>query len=274
MGALIGLAFGLGLTLIASWALTPERPRLEGRAVRSVDTAWLRRAGIVLACVTVAFVAVAGLTGSATIGVGLAVLAALAPGSLRRAREERRNRERREVWPDAVDHLAASVRAGLSLPEAVVALSQRGPESLRPAFVQFGRDYRMSGRFDDALDRLKERLADPVGDRVIEALRLARQVGGHDLGRVLRSLSGFLRDDLRTRGELESRQAWTVNGGRLAVAAPWLVLLSMAGRPEVVARYATPTGVVIVVGGALVCVIAYRIMMRIGRLPAERRIFA
>ena len=29
----------------------------------------------------------------------------------------------------------------------------------------------------------------------------------------------------RTRAELESRQAWTVNGARLAVAAPWLVLL-------------------------------------------------
>ena len=131
-----------------------------------------------------------------------------------------------------------------------------------------------SGRFDDALDRLKARLADPTGDRVVEALRLTRHVGGRDLGRVLRSLSGFLRDDLRTRGELESRQSWTVNGARIAVAAPWLVLLSMAGRPDVVDRYSTPTGGLIVVGGAAVCVVAYRLMMRIGRLPSERRVFA
>ena len=75
------------------------------------------------------------------------------------------------------------------------------------------------------LDRLKDRLADPVGDRVVEGLRIAREVGGGDLGRLLRNLSGYLRDDARTRSELEARQAWTVNGARLAVAAPWLVLL-------------------------------------------------
>ena len=81
----------------------------------------------------------------------------------------------------------------------------------------------------------------PVGDRVIEALRIARDVGGGDLGRMLRALSGFLRDDLRTRGELESRQSWTVNGARLAVVAPWAVLLAMSFQREAVARFASPT---------------------------------
>jgi tight adherence protein B len=86
----------------------------------------------------------------------------------------------------------------------------------------------VTGRFGESLDRLKERLADPVGDRVVEGLRVAREVGGGELGRLLRNLSGYLREDVRTRGELESRQAWTVNGARLAVAAPWLVLLFMS----------------------------------------------
>ena len=86
----------------------------------------------------------------------------------------------------------------------------------------------MTGRFGECLDRLKDRLADPVGDRVVEGLRIAREVGGGELGRLLRNLSGYLRDEARTRSELESRQAWTVNGARLAVAAPWLVLLFMS----------------------------------------------
>ncbi|MFT4300062.1 MAG: type II secretion system F family protein [Aeromicrobium sp.] len=273
MGALIGLAFGLGVTLLASWWSTPEPPRL-GRTARSGPgrsaAAILPAAGSALA----ALVVVAAVTGSTVIGAGFALLAAFAPSAIRRGRRERQIRERRAVWPDAVDHLASAVRAGMSLPESLAALGRRGPDQLRPYFEQFGRDYQAAGRFDDALDRLKDRLADPVGDRVVEALRLTRRVGGHDLGRVLRSLSGFLRDDLRTRGELESRQSWTVNGARIAVAAPWLVLLSMAGRPEVVARYSTPTGAVIIVAGAVVCLAAYRLMVRIGRLPAERRVFA
>ncbi len=86
----------------------------------------------------------------------------------------------------------------------------------------------MTGRFHESLDLLKARLADPVGDRVVEGLRIAREVGGGELGRLLRNLSGYLRDEARTRSELESRQAWTVNGARLAVSAPWVVLLLMS----------------------------------------------
>ena len=145
----------------------------------------------------------------------------------------------------------------------------RGPEPLRPAFDAFALDYQVTGRFGESLDRLKDRLADPVGDRVVEGLRIAREVGGGELGRLLRNLSGYLREDVRTRCELESRQAWTVNGARLAVAAPWLVLLLMSFQSEVIHRYASPAGVVVLVVGAAVCVVAYRLMMRIGRLPVE-----
>jgi tight adherence protein B len=145
---------------------------------------------------------------------------------------------------------------------------------LREAFQTFARDYQLSGRFEDCLDRLKERLADPVGDRVVEGLRVARQVGGGDLGRLLRSLSAHLRDDARTRSELEARQSWAVNGARLAVAAPWLVLLTMSFQREVISRYASTAGAVVLVAGALLCLVAYRLMIRIGRLPVDRRLLA
>jgi tight adherence protein B len=135
-------------------------------------------------------------------------------------------------------------------------------------------DYQVTGRFAESLDRLKDRLADPVGDRVVEGLRIAREVGGGELGRLLRSLSGYLRDDARTRSELESRQAWAVNGARLAVAAPWLVLLMLSFQREVISRYASPAGVVVLLVGGACCLVAYRLMMRIGRLPQERRILS
>ncbi len=157
---------------------------------------------------------------------------------------------------------------------ACTALGVRGPEPLRAAFDQFALDYQVTGRFGECLDRLKERLADPVGDRVVEGLRIAREVGGGELGRLLRNLSSYLRDDARTRSELEARQAWTVNGARLAVASPWLVLLFMSFQSEVIHRYASPAGVGVLAFGAVACVVAYRLMMRIGRLPLERRILS
>ena len=93
-----------------------------------------------------------------------------------------------------------------------------------------------------------------------------------DLGRLLRSLSTFLRDDARTRSELESRQSWSVNGARVAVAAPWLVLALLSFQGDVIQRYNSPVGALIIGAGAVVCVIAYRLMLRIGRLPEPERV--
>ena len=143
---------------------------------------------------------------------------------------------------------------------------------MRGAFARFGEDYRATGRFGESLDRLKDALADPVADRIVESLRVAREVGGSDLGRLLRTLSAFLRDDARTRAELQSRQAWTVNAARLAVAAPWVLLALLSLRPQAVAAYNSPAGVVVLLGGAGLCVVAYRVMMRVGRLPREERV--
>ena len=160
----------------------------------------------------------------------------------------------------------------MALPEAISQLRTSGPEELQPAFAAFSAVYRSSGRFSESLEVLKRALSDPVGDRVVETLRLARDVGGSDLGRLLRTLSAFLRDDARVRGELESRQSWTVNAARLAVAAPWVLLLLLGARPSAVAAYNSTSGAFVLVFGAVVSLLAYRLMMRIGRLPSESRV--
>ena len=233
--------------------------------------------GVVAVCVVSGLVVGLGVqVVSRTLPVAIAfgLMCGWLPMAVLNGRARRRQRELAEVWPEAVDNLASAVRAGMSLPEALSQLGVRGPEPLREPFLGFAADYQVTGRFGDSLDRLKERLADPVGDRVVEGLRIAREVGGGELGRLLRSLSGYLREDARTRSELESRQAWTVNGARLAVAAPWLVLLMLCFQREVISRYASPAGVVVLAFGAGACFVAYRLMVRIGRLPEERRVLS
>lgn len=283
MGVVIGLGVGIGLLLIWSAFTMPRSGR------RPPGPSWLRtnldRAGLLAVQVRtvvavsailalIVLLAVQVLSSTLPVALTFSCMAAYAPIGLVAGRARRRQRELAEVWPDAVDNLASAVRAGMSLAEAIGGLSERGPEPLRPAFSTFAREYQASGRFTECLDRLKERLADPVGDRVVEGLRVARDVGGGDLGRLLRNLSGHLRDDARTRSELEARQSWAVNGARLAVAAPWFVLLLMCFQRDVITRYATPVGVIILAVGAGLCVVAYRFMVRIGRLPVERRVLS
>jgi tight adherence protein B len=287
MGAVLGLGVGVGLVLVWLSFSSPlpvraaparvgatrrllDRAGLTGTTVAGVWAVW----AVCAASALVAFVAVSVLSHTTPVAVAFGLVSGYLPMATLAGRARRRQRELAEVWPEAVDNLASAVRAGLSLPEALIGLGHRGPEPLREPFVAFGIDYQVTGRFTDSLDRLKQRLADPVGDRVVEGLRIAREVGGGELGSLLRNLSGFLREDARTRSELESRQAWTVNGARLAVAAPWMVLLLLCFQREVIARYASAAGVVVLMVGAALSLVAYRLMLRIGRLPDERRVLS
>jgi len=86
------------------------------------------------------------------------------------------------------------------------------------------------------------------------------------------SLDQFLRDDARTRAELEARQGWTVNAARLALAAPWAVLALLALRPEAVVAYDSAAGSLVLLVGGLVSIAAYRLMLRVARLPEEERV--
>ena len=284
-GLLLGLTLGAGLFLVwwSCWvpAPRPARSRRPGPSARFGDElvqagfAGLSPRTLLASCVVAGALVLAlvqAAVGVLPIAACFAAMATYAPVAVVRRRARHRRARLRDLWPDAVDNITSGVRAGMALPEALGQLGTRGPEELRAPFLAFADDYRLTGRFHDSLDRLKDRLADPVGDRLVESLRIAREVGGTDLGHLLRTLSGFLREDARTRAELETRQSWTVNAARLAAAAPWAVLAMLSTNPESVAAYSTGAGVVVLGLGALVTAFAYWAMVRIGRLPEDERV--
>lgn len=279
---LVGLVMGLGWVLILNAVFgTPlfsfPTPRWYLAWVDQVTRARvagltpLRLVGFSAALMVIVALLVYAWTGVASVAGIVSAICVPLPQMYVAARARTWAKKSREAWPEVIDSLVSGVRAGSGLPELLAELGETGPEELRPAFVKFALDYRAEGRFDTALTRLKERLADPVADRIIEALRLARAVGGADLSLLLRDLGVLLREDARMRGELEARQSWTVNAARLAVVAPWLVLLMVSAQPKSAAVWNTPAGVLILVSGAGVCVLAYFAMRAVGRLSSDPR---
>lgn len=285
MSLMLGALLGLGVLLAFSPLLWPAGA--QGRSVRGAGARIrdeLALAGLVGVPVSVVFAVVAFL---AVVGGALAhavftipvltLVAGVVGGALMplvvRARASRRRAANRAVWPDVVDHLVASVRAGMSLPESVGALAELGPAATRGAFASFADDYRRTGNFSLCLDRLKASLADPVADRILETLRMAREVGGSDVTAVLRGLAGYLREDTALRAEVVSRQSWIRNAARLGVAAPWLLLIVLASRRETLVAYDSPAGTALIIAGVAVTVVAYQAMIALGRLPEERRWF-
>lgn len=284
MSVVVVLVFGAGVFVVYD-ALTspPPPPRAHASRVRERACALLARAGLpdvrpsqlVGACAGAGLLAsllTAVVVGSLTIALLALCGGAYVPVATLRARARSRRRALRQCWPEAVELLAGAVRAGDTLPAAVVALAERGPDPLRPAFRALAADHRVSGDMLGALTRVTDAVSDPTADRVFATLAIAHRVGGRELGRVLRTLAAFLREDLATRREIESRQSWTLVAARVAAASPWLVLLLVATRSESIHAFDSVGGVVVLLTGAAATVLGYRLMVALGRLPDEPRV--
>lgn len=281
-----GLLLGVGLLLVASPFLWPrvEVPRPRAGVLDGLRTR-LAQAGLgrVAVGVPITISVLAGLALGAIVlalapvpvlALGAAGLGAALPLVVVNARARTLRRALRLAWPDLVDHLVSGIRAGRPLAESVGALAEVGPVETRVAFRTFERRALGSGNLASALDGLKADLADPIADRIVETLKMAREVGGSELPTILRTLAASLRADAAVRSEVEARQSWVRGAARLGVAAPWVVLVLLASRPEAAAAYNSPPGVVLLGVGLAVTVVAYRIMVALGRLPEEQRWFA
>lgn len=286
VSAILGGLLGIGLYLTAAPILWPraERPAAEAAPVRTSKlSASLRDNAEILGLLPSVFVAACGvlavlgaLIAFAISGViVLSLVAGVASASillvLASARRKAQQKALRLVWSDVVDSLIAAIRSGATVPEAVTSLGASAyPHVSKPA-LEFAIEYQASGNSDLALTRLKQRWGDAAGDRIVETLRLAREVGSSATTSVLGTLSAQLRSDSALRQEIEARQSWIRVAARIGVIAPWIVLAMLALRPEAAVAYNSPMGVLIVVVGAVVSVIAYRIMTAIGVLPRPTR---
>src|SRR5262245_31150662 len=126
-GLVLGFMLSAGVALIwFGWTAAPK----ARRETRSKLGEMLHESGLglmtpgTLICVCVVLggfttILVFGISKSAVISVFLGGVGAFIPISFVRLRQRRRRAELRAVWPDAIDHLASGIRAGLSLSEAI-----------------------------------------------------------------------------------------------------------------------------------------------------------
>ncbi|MDE3227951.1 MAG: type II secretion system protein F [Acidobacteriota bacterium] len=177
------------------------------------------------------------------------------------------------AWPEVIDHLMSGIQSGLSLTESLAGLSTRGPEILRPAFVQFRTTLYGSGDLTVAIDELKSMFSHHGSDQIFEALLISKTLGGSELLQILRTLGDFLRQDLALRREIDVKHGWIKNSAHISAAAPWILLLLLSTQPSTAKAYSTPTGAVILIAGLVMTAIAYLWMNRLGRLPQTPRVF-
>jgi tight adherence protein B len=186
-------------------------------------------------------------------------------------RRELRRAETQAALADAVDALRSSVRVGMSIEEALVALAAQGPAPLRPALGELARELRLAG-FEVAVSRARARLADPVFDTVAAALLMAHRVGGRNLGPVLDSLEQAVRGAARVEREVRAQQARNVLSARIIAGLPLALMVIIRGlNPDYLDPLADPAGQLLLAICLLSVAVGYVLMLRAARLPAHRR---
>ncbi len=213
------------------------------------------------------------LTGSVFVALVPAVAVALFPRSYFARRRRLRMREVQTAWPDGLRDIVASIAAGRSLTQAVNSLAATGPVALREAFARFPELARVLGT-GPALELVKEELADPTSDRVLEVLLLAHERGGPIVRHILEDLVAATTSDLKLQDALETEGLEMRINARAVVVLPWLVLVALTARPGPFRDfYRSSGGFLTLVVAACLTAVGMIFLGRLGRDEDEERVF-
>jgi tight adherence protein B len=218
--------------------------------------------GIVVSIVTKVFVFVP---------VSLAV-AILLPGILVNQRKNKTQDQKMRQWTLLIDDLTSGVRAGLTVGEALAQALQNCEEPLRLDFQEAIIEINRSGQVSKVISILKNQITDSVGIATLKLLQVVLKTGANDLATSLSILSNASRENHNLIQELKAKQSWVLNGARISVVAPWLVLLALWTQESVRNAYQNVIGQLILILVAMVGVIGYLVMKRIGRIDVFRNV--
>lgn len=271
-----GLAAGLLLHVFMSRSRSarPRRQRRQRREmVPGLDISNSQFWATVLAAGALTYLVVSALTGLIVVSVVPAVVVATLPRAYFARKRSLRLTRVQETWPDGLRDVLASVRSGASLPSAIESLATFGPEPLREAFQGFD-VYSRSLGVVPALELIKDDLADPTSDRIVEVLILAYERGGRVVPEILSDLADATTRDVWTLEQVRTEALEQKINSRVVFVLPWLVLVAITARSGAFRDfYSSPAGFLVVAVGGVMSLVGVAIASRLGAQPTEPRVF-
>lgn len=263
---------------IAAWLLKSGRQRRESgnprrEVVPGLDVTPTQFWVAVLGAGLLTFALIYGLTGLMVVSAVPAVVVASLPRAYFARKRSLRQAAVQEAWPDGLRDILSSIRSGASLPRAVESMALFGPAPLRDAFQGFG-VYARSLGVVPALEMIKDDLADPASDRILEILILAHERGGSAVPEILSDLAEAATRDVWTSEQVRTEALEQKINSRVVFILPWIVLVAITARPGPFREfYATGTGIAIVAIGGVLSLLGILIASKLGSQPDEPRVF-
>lgn len=199
-------------------------------------------------------------------------LASLVLGFRANRAQVRRVRER-EAWPAFVESVISSIAAGSSRVEALELAVARAPSNLQRGLQPF-EDTLKRRRLADALHELRASFENAQVDEFVQILTLNEKFGGAGLVGVLKTYAKSCRAWNAAEAQVRSKNLASLTVAKLGVAAPWVLLALLLGRPESATSFENSAGIAILLGGLVICVCAFSLIVLLGRQREEVRVYA
>lgn len=213
---------GMGFITLCGFLLLQRSPQLVGKVMSKLQASGRRTLNLsefqaqhamAFASGHAFLVALCGgigwlISGNLIGGVVAAVVLYLLPARWFAWQRKKRKKQIEAELPDALLFIASALRAGSALSVAIQVLvrDQQGP--LGQEFALVLKEQRLGVSFDDAIQKMSQRLGIPDFVLVVVALRVSKEVGGN-LSEPLQVLA----ETLRRKAILEGRiQALTAQG--------------------------------------------------------------
>jgi tight adherence protein B len=197
------------------------------------------------------------LGGGIAAGLG-AVAAVVGAGMLRRRGASRIAAALDEQLADTVRSLAAGMRAGLSVPQAIAYAAREAEPPLADGLARIVDRVELGGELEDALGDWADGVGTDDARLVVGVLALHRRSGG-DLPRVLDQVAATLRERSSAAREVRALTAQARLSGAILGLLPiaFFGFLWLTSRSDIEGAFASPIGVGAVVVGLVLEGIAF-----------------
>jgi tight adherence protein B len=208
-----------------------------------------------------------GVRVSATVGLLLAIGAAVTPSVVLRWRQARRISAFEAQLPEAIDMLVNAMKSGYSLQAAMHFVGDEMGDPLGPEFARFYEEQRLGIDVRVALAGLQSRVDSLDLRMFVTSLLIQRETGGN-LAEIMTNLATLMRERVGVRGQIETLTAEPRLSAVVLALLPigLFFVFNVLNRDYMSSLYTTGIGRLLLLYGAISTTVGYLILRKLGKI--------
>lgn len=201
---------------------------------------------------------------------GFIILSLILPNLLLKKRTEKIKELKMQQWLYFLDNMSSATKAGFPIKESLSQALNSAEDPLKQDLYSAIIEINRSNQVSKVIPILKNDVKDEIGKNVVKIIELVHFLGASDFSKILSILSNSSREFHELITELKVKQTWVLNGAKIAIASPWVVLLALWTQENVRNSYQSINGQIVLFLVALLGVAGYLVMQKIGNLEIRK----